>query len=116
MNHSSPVMEKEIAMKNGRATGTVVNAFGNLLQVRFEGEIRQGEVAMVELGSTLLKAEVIEIVGERQRISLDLDPPGGAGQHLLHDRGKLLQGQRVTADVHPRLNDLTFLRIPVIAT
>lgn len=52
------------------AKGWVVSAFGNLLQVRFEGEIRQGEVSMVEIEDQLLKAEVIEIVGQEAKIQV----------------------------------------------
>lgn len=52
------------------ATGKVVKAFGNLLQVEFIGNIRQGEVAMVDLGDVKLKAEVIEIVGNEAKIQV----------------------------------------------
>lgn len=52
------------------ATGTVVKAFGNLLHVEFDGDIRQGEVAMVKLGDTLLKAEVIEIAGQHAKLQV----------------------------------------------
>lgn len=59
------------------ATGTVVKAFGNLLHVAFQGNIQQGEVAMVRLGeSTLLKAEVIEIVGDTVKIQVFEDTRG----------------------------------------
>jgi len=43
--------------------GTVVRAFGNLLQVAFEGSLRQGAVGYVRLGDIELKSEVIEIAG-----------------------------------------------------
>jgi V/A-type H+-transporting ATPase subunit A len=76
MSHNTSVMEREIAPDEVRATGTVVNAFGNLLQVNFEGHIRQGEVAMVEVGATLLKAEVIEIVGNEVKIQVFEDTKG----------------------------------------
>lgn len=59
-----------------RAKGRVLKAFGNLLQVRFEGDIRQGEVAMVELNGTKLKAEVIEIVGDDAKIQVYEDTKG----------------------------------------
>jgi V/A-type H+-transporting ATPase subunit A len=59
------------------ATGNVVKAFGNLLHVAFQGNIQQGEVAMVRLGeSTLLKAEVIEIVGDTVKIQVFEDTRG----------------------------------------
>jgi len=64
------------------AKGTTVSAFGNLLQVRYEGNIRQGEVAMVELEGSQLKAEVIEIAGDIAKVqvfedtrSIKLDTP-----------------------------------------
>lgn len=58
------------------ATGHVVKAFGNLLQVRYEGFIRQGEVAMVQLGGVGLKGEVIEIVGNEAKIQVFEDTRG----------------------------------------
>ncbi len=51
-------------------TGQVTKAFGNLLQVRFEGSIRQGEVAMVNVGGKNLKSEVIEIIGDEAKIQV----------------------------------------------
>lgn len=53
-----------------KRTGIVVKAFGNLLQVKFEGDIRQGEVAMVLLGDLRLKAEVIEVAGDEAKIQV----------------------------------------------
>lgn len=52
------------------ATGEVVSAFGNLLQVRFDGDVRQGEVAMVHLGDIQLKGEVIEVAGGEVKIQV----------------------------------------------
>ncbi len=57
-------------LKSNLAEGRVVKAFGNLLQVKFNGCIRQGEVSFVELKDTLLKAEVIEIVGDEAKIQV----------------------------------------------
>lgn len=57
-------------------TGKVVKAFGNLLQVRFEGDISQGEVAMVRVDGIDLKAEVIEIVGDIAKIQVYEDTRG----------------------------------------
>lgn len=51
-------------------TGKVVKAFGNLLHVKFEGDIRQGEVAMVLLNDLKLKAEVIEVAGDEVKIQV----------------------------------------------
>jgi len=59
-----------------KATGKVVKAFGNLLEVRFDGSIRQGEVAMVHLNGTKMKAEVIEIIGDDAKIQVYEDTRG----------------------------------------
>ncbi len=58
------------------ATGKVVKAFGNLLHVEFDGDIRQGEVATVRLGDLNLKAEVIEIAGHVAKIQVFEDTRG----------------------------------------
>jgi V/A-type H+-transporting ATPase subunit A len=58
------------------ASGKVVRAFGNLLQVKFEGNVRQGEIAYVELGNVGLKAEVIEIAGNEAKIQVFEDTRG----------------------------------------
>src|SRR5579872_5729319 len=63
-------------MKNELSTGTVVKAFGNLIHVAFKGDIRQGEVAMVEIGNVSLKAEVIEIAGDIAKIQVFEDIRG----------------------------------------
>lgn len=70
---SEALIQKE---KSRASKGKVVKAFGNLLNVEFEGNIRQGEVAMVELNDTLLKAEVIEIVGNEAKLQVYEDTKG----------------------------------------
>lgn len=69
---------KESNITSGQAaSGKVVKAFGNLLHVEFEGNIRQGEVAMVRIGEDVsLKAEVIEIVGNVAKIQVFEDTRG----------------------------------------
>lgn len=63
--------------QNKYGTGKVLRAFGNLLQVRFEGSIRQGEICMVKVSpSETLKAEVIEIVGDVAKIQVFEDTRG----------------------------------------
>lgn len=59
-----------------QAKGRVVKAFGNLLQVKFEGNVRQGEVAFVEVDGTHLKAEVIEVVGDEVKLQVYEDTRG----------------------------------------
>lgn len=72
------------------AKGKIVKAFGNLLHVSFEGDIRQGEVAMIHLDDVSLKAEVIEIVGDEAKLQVYEDTRGvkvgttvGFSTHLL---------------------------------
>ncbi|MDE3045820.1 MAG: V-type ATP synthase subunit A [Verrucomicrobiota bacterium] len=62
--------------KKTQATGSVVEAFGNLLHVRFEGAIRQGEIAKVKVGQELLLAEVIEIAGSVAKLQVFEDTRG----------------------------------------
>ena len=58
------------------ARGVLVKAFGNLLHVRFQGHIRQGEVGMVQLDGTSLKAEVIEIANDIAKLQVFEDIRG----------------------------------------
>ena len=62
--------------KNALATGEVIKAFGNLLHVRFKGDVRQGEIAMVEIGDLSLKGEVIEIAGDVAKLQVFEDIVG----------------------------------------
>ena len=62
--------------KKTHATGTVVEAFGNLLHVRFDGDIRQGEMAKVKVGTEELLAEVIEIAGSVAKLQVFEDTHG----------------------------------------
>ncbi|MBF5059647.1 V-type ATP synthase subunit A [Candidatus Neptunochlamydia vexilliferae] len=62
--------------KSVHATGEVVKAFGNLLHIRFKGDVRQGEVAMVEVGDVSLKGEVIEIAGDVAKLQVFEDIVG----------------------------------------
>ena len=65
------------------ATGKVTKAFGNLIHVAFEGDIRQGEVAMIDLEGISLKAEVIEIVGDEAKLQVYEDTRGvKSGTHV----------------------------------
>lgn len=56
--------------------GKVVKAFGNLLQVKFDGHIKQGEIAYIELGDDHLKGEVIEVVGDEVKVQIFEDTRG----------------------------------------
>ena len=52
------------------ARGLVQRAFGNLLYVSFDRDIRQGEVAYVILPTVKLKAEVLEIAGNEAKLQV----------------------------------------------
>ena len=57
------VEEDRGAARTGPCSGQVVEAFGNLVHVQFDGAVRQGEVGFVLVEGARLKAEVIEIAG-----------------------------------------------------
>lgn len=79
--------------KEPNATGTVVQAFGNLLHVRFKGSIRQGEVARVELGEESLLAEVIEIAGHDAKLQVFEDTHGIKFNTPVTFNGHLLEAE-----------------------
>lgn len=81
--------KKELESKKGK----VVKAFGNLLHVEFEGNIRQGEVAMIEVDGLQLKAEVIEIVGKEAKIQVYEDTKGVEYGSQVVFTGELLEAE-----------------------
>lgn len=89
MNRENNVLET--SPKFG--TGKVINAFGNLLQVKFNGSIRQGEVALVQLDSLKLKAEVIEIAGDEAKIQVYEDTKGIKYDTPVEFTGELLEAE-----------------------
>ncbi|MGK5594874.1 MAG: V-type ATP synthase subunit A [Parachlamydiaceae bacterium] len=86
-------MTSTIEDKNMHAEGVVTKAFGNLLQVQFNGSVRQGEVAYVQVGDTKLKAEVIEIVGDEVKIQVFEDTRGVAFNTKVEFTGELLEAE-----------------------
>lgn len=58
------------------ATGEVIKAFGNLIHVLFDGDVRQGEVADVLIEDLQLRAEVIEIAGSTAKLQVFEDTVG----------------------------------------
>lgn len=87
-------MEQTLKSKeNIHATGKVVKAFGNLLQVEFDGDIRQGEVVMVHVEDLKLKAEVIEIVGNEAKIQVFEDTKGIKLLTPVYFTGDLLEAE-----------------------
>ncbi len=75
------------------ASGTVIKAFGNLLQVKFEGNICQGEVVMVDVEGLHLKGEVIEIIGDEAKIQVYEDTRGVRFGSAVHFMGGLLEAE-----------------------
>lgn len=73
--------------------GKVVKAFGNLLQVKFDGNIRQGEVALVEVNGAHLKSEVIEIAGNEAKIQVFEDTRGVDYGTKVTFTGELLEAE-----------------------
>jgi len=87
-------MEQTIeSQKETFAHGKVVKAFGNLLQVEFEGNIRQGEVAFVHSDNVKLKAEVIEILGREAKIQVFDDTRGVKLNSPVSFTGDLLEAE-----------------------
>ncbi|HLB53269.1 MAG TPA: V-type ATP synthase subunit A [Chlamydiales bacterium] len=80
-------------MDKEKASGFVVEAFGNLLHVRFEGAIRQGEVATVQLSDAPLLAEVIEIVGNEAKLQVFEDTRGIKLNTRVQFAGHLLEAE-----------------------
>ncbi len=78
---------------NMNASGVVEKAFGNLLQVRFNGSIRQGEVAFVVVEEKKLKAEVIEIAGDLAKIQVFEDTRGVDFKTPVEFTGNLLEAE-----------------------
>lgn len=83
----------QVALEEAKAKGTVVKAFGNLLQIAFEGNIRQGEVAMVHLDGISLKSEVIEINGREAKIQVFEDTKGVKFGTPVHFTEELLEAE-----------------------
>lgn len=83
------------------AMGHVNRAFGNLLEVKFTGDVRQGEVAFVEVDGLRLKAEVIEIVGDYVKLQVYEDTRG-----VKRDTPVFFSGDLLEAELGPGLLSL----------
>ncbi len=86
-------MSQATLQEKRHATGRVIKAFGNLLQVKFEGNVRQGELAMVKLGDVQCKAEVIEIIGDEVKIQVFEDNKGVSLGTEVQFTGDLLEAE-----------------------
>jgi V/A-type H+-transporting ATPase subunit A len=79
--------------KKKHAVGVVIQAFGNLLHVRFEGSIRQGEIAHVQVEDSSLLCEVIEIAGNEAKLQVFEDTRGIKFNSQVHFAGHLLEAE-----------------------
>ena len=75
------------------AKGLVKRAFGNLLYVTFDRNIRQGEVAYVELPTVKLKAEVLEIAGNEAKLQVFEDTRDVSVNTPVEFTGDLLEAE-----------------------
>lgn len=75
------------------ATGRVTKAFGNLLHVKFDGHVRQGEVGLVSLENCELKAEIIEITQDEVKIQVFEDTRGIKLNSPVKFMGELLEAE-----------------------
>ncbi|MBS4166634.1 MULTISPECIES: V-type ATP synthase subunit A [unclassified Neochlamydia] len=89
MSADTTVEQEKISLSKGK----VVKAFGNLLQVEFEGHIRQGEIAMVDVQGVDLKAEVIEIIGNEAKVQVYEDTTGIEYGTSVRFMGDLLEAE-----------------------
>jgi len=85
--------QSQVIIDEGHARGKVVNAFGNLLHIQFEGNIRQGEVAMIQLEHLELKAEVIEISGDIAKVQVFEDTRSISLGTMSRFTGELLEAE-----------------------
>lgn len=79
--------------EQAQTKGKVIKAFGNLLQIEFQGQIRQGEVAMVFTQGVWLKGEVIEIVGSVAKVQVFEDTTGVKLYSEVLFTGQLLEAE-----------------------
>lgn len=84
---------KTAVKEHVKATGKVTKAFGNLLQVAFDGNIRQGEIAMVNVDGLRLKSEVIEIAGSEAKLQVFEDTRGVQRGTDVSFAGELLEAE-----------------------
>jgi len=59
-----------------KSSGVVIQAFGNLLHVKFDGDIKQGEVCFVKINEKQLASEVIEIKEDIAKVQVFEDTSG----------------------------------------
>ncbi|MEG0037050.1 MAG: V-type ATP synthase subunit A [Victivallaceae bacterium] len=80
-------------IKEQTSKGYVVEAYGNLLKVQFEGYVRQGEIAFVNVEDLWLKAEIIEVIGDQVKIQVFENTEGIAEGSPVTFSGHLLEAE-----------------------
>lgn len=75
------------------AQGYVIEAYGNLLRVRFDGHVRQGEVAYVNIRDSWVKAEIIEVVDREVKVQVFEDTQDVCRGSLVTFSGHLLEAE-----------------------
>ncbi len=75
------------------AVGYITKALGNLLQVRFEGNICQGEMCFVKMKDVSLAAEIIEIAGNEAKLQVFEDTSGIQLNTKVEFTGALLEAE-----------------------
>lgn len=80
-------------LEKSLTTGIVTKAYGNLLEVKFDGHIYQGEVAYVILDQMKLKAEVLEIAADIAKIQVFEDTRGIYLNAPVEFSGELLEAE-----------------------
>lgn len=74
-------------------TGVIKEAFGNLIHVKFDQHVQQGEVGFVDLEGLKLKCEVIEILGDIAKIQVFEDTKGICQGTKVTFSGDLLEAE-----------------------
>lgn len=82
-----------VAASGQTTQGYVVEAYGNLLRVHFDGHVRQGEVAYVNVDNSWLKAEIIEVIGQEVKIQVFEDTQDVRRGALVTFSGHLLEAE-----------------------
>ncbi|AHK63321.1 V-type sodium ATPase catalytic subunit A [Chlamydia avium] len=82
-----------VATSEQTTQGYVVEAYGNLLRVHFDGHVRQGEVAYVNVDNSWLKAEIIEVVGQEVKMQVFEDTQDVRRGALVTFSGHLLEAE-----------------------
>ena len=82
-----------MSKENEYSQGEVVKAFGNLIHVRFQSHVRLGEMGMLHVEGSSIKAEVIEIAGDIAKLQVFEDIHGVEWGTPIHFTKHLLEAE-----------------------